>query len=126
MNGPHNAALLLLILALLAPFTVFAGQDTDDKQPSTEAVEAAAKEPEKEAKDPNRGRILPIPIFITEPAIGDGLGLALTYFHRLHEKFVLGLRLEYSTINGRAPFFAVPWVSLRGIPAMRYQVGHAW
>lgn len=309
MNGPHNAALLLLILALLAPFTVFADQDTNNKQPSSEAVESAAKEPEKKAKDPNRGRILPIPIFITEPAIGDGLGLALTYFHRrkdaveddniaspasianasreqappptvtgifvaytsnetaaagighmnsfrddhirfvgaagiadinstfyildrplkfnlegvlayqetrfrfgdsgwfwgiglsyldansafnknepdlppidlfqadvknigmsatfawdtrdntsmpnrgqlfnlavwrydtaiggdfdywntklkllsfhrLHEKFVLGLRLEYSTINGRAPFFAVPWVTLRGIPAMRYQ-----
>jgi hypothetical protein len=42
-------------------------------------------------------------------------------FHRLHEKFVLGLRLELSAIDGRAPFFAVPWVSLRGIPALRYQ-----
>ena len=29
----------------------------------------------------NRYRILPIPIFITEPAIGNGLGVALTLFH---------------------------------------------
>ena len=42
-------------------------------------------------------------------------------FHQLHEKFVLGLRLDLSAIDGRAPFFAVPWVSLRGIPALRYQ-----
>jgi hypothetical protein len=42
-------------------------------------------------------------------------------FHRLHEKFVLGWRAEYSTISGRAPFFAIPFVKLRGIPALRYQ-----
>jgi hypothetical protein len=29
----------------------------------------------------DRYRILPIPIFITEPAVGQGLGLALTLFH---------------------------------------------
>lgn len=42
-------------------------------------------------------------------------------FHQLHEKFVLGLRLEGLAIDGNAPFFAIPWVTLRGIPAMRYQ-----
>ena len=42
-------------------------------------------------------------------------------FHQLHEKFVLGWRFEYSSINGRAPFFAVPYVKLRGIAALRYQ-----
>jgi len=47
--------------------------------------------------------------------------LKLLSFHQLHEKFVLGLRFEYSTINGRAPFFAVPYVKLRGIAALRYQ-----
>lgn len=45
----------------------------------------------------------------------------LLSFHQLHEKFVLGLRLEGSAIDGNAPFFAIPWVTLRGIPAMRYQ-----
>jgi len=47
--------------------------------------------------------------------------LKLLSFHKFHEKFVLGLRLEGSAIDGNAPFFAIPWVTLRGIPAMRYQ-----
>lgn len=33
----------------------------------------------------------------------------------------LGLRLEGEKVSGKAPFFAYPFVSLRGIPAMRYQ-----
>nr|ABB79934.1 outer membrane protein/protective antigen OMA87 [uncultured bacterium pES01019D12] len=33
----------------------------------------------------------------------------------------LGLRLQAQTVDGDAPFFAYPFVSLRGIPAMRYQ-----
>ena len=35
----------------------------------------------KNKQDPDRFRFLPIPIFITEPAIGTGLGVALTVFH---------------------------------------------
>ena len=33
----------------------------------------------------------------------------------------LGLRLEGETVSGDVPFFGYPFVSLRGIPAMRYQ-----
>ncbi len=33
----------------------------------------------------------------------------------------LGLRLEAEKVNGDTPFFAFPFVNLRGIPAMRYQ-----
>jgi hypothetical protein len=33
----------------------------------------------------------------------------------------LGLRLEGEKVNGDPPFFAFPFVDLRGIPAMRYQ-----
>ena len=33
----------------------------------------------------------------------------------------LGVRLEYETVTGDVPFFAYPFVSLRGIPALRYQ-----
>jgi len=85
MRGYHYAALLLLIPALLVSFAASADQDPADSPPSVETTETAdesAKEPEKKAKDPNRGRFLPIPIVITEPAIGEGLGLALAYFHR--------------------------------------------
>ena len=35
----------------------------------------------------------------------------------------LGLRLEAQTVSGDTPFFAYPFVNLRGIPAMRYQGG---
>ena len=49
------------------------GDKTKDEAPEkkSEAI--------KEKKGPS---FLPIPIFITEPAIGYGLGAALTYFHR--------------------------------------------
>jgi len=33
----------------------------------------------------------------------------------------LGLRFSGETVNGDVPFFAYPFVNLRGIPAMRYQ-----
>ena len=85
MRGYRFTALLLLIPALLFSLAASADQDPADSPPSAETAEAAeedAKEPEKKAKDPNRGRFLPIPIVITEPAIGEGLGLALAYFHR--------------------------------------------
>ena len=42
-------------------------------------------------------------------------------FHELSERWHLGLRLDVSTVDGEPPFFALPFVSLRGIPAMRYQ-----
>ena len=45
----------------------------------------------------------------------------VNYFHKLHEKFVLGLRFDVTTASGDIPFYAVPFVPLRGIPAMRYQ-----
>jgi len=75
---------------------------------------------------PNRGQLIDLAVWRYDKAIGGDFNywdtrLKLLSFHQLHEKFVLGLRLEYSTINGRAPFFAIPWVSLRGIPALRYQ-----
>lgn len=47
--------------------------------------------------------------------------IKLLSFHQLHKRFVLGLRGEYSTVSGAPPFYAVPWVTLRGIPAMRFQ-----
>jgi hypothetical protein len=75
---------------------------------------------------PNQGQLFELSLWRYDEAIGGDFDywnaqLKLLSFHPLHEKFVLGLRLEYSAIDGRAPFFAVPWVSLRGIPALRYQ-----
>jgi hypothetical protein len=39
----------------------------------------------------------------------------------VHKKVTLGLRLEGSLANGDTPFYAVPFIKLRGIPALRYQ-----
>jgi hypothetical protein len=42
-------------------------------------------------------------------------------FHQLLPQLVLGLRLESSAVDGRPPFYAYPWITMRGIPALRYQ-----
>ncbi|MFT5500840.1 MAG: outer membrane protein assembly factor BamA [Woeseiaceae bacterium] len=41
-------------------------------------------------------------------------------FHRLGEKFVLGYRFDFSTASGDVPYYSEPYVSIRGIPALRY------
>ena len=39
----------------------------------------------------------------------------------IHPKVTLGLRLDARWANGDTPFYAVPYIQLRGIPAYRYQ-----
>jgi len=85
--------LTLFIFAVLGTVPAFADRDTGKNEPVAEGVSDAdelqieqAEKEEEEAKDPNRGRFLPIPVFITEPAIGEGLGLALAYFHRTKDE----------------------------------------
>ena len=47
-----------------------------------DAAEGADTAPESsEAADEGGGNFLTLPIFITEPAIGEGLGVGLVYFH---------------------------------------------
>jgi len=75
---------------------------------------------------PNSGQLIDLALWRYDESVGGDFNywnakLKLLSFHQLHEKFVVGLRLDYSIIDGQAPFFAVPWVTLRGIPAMRYQ-----
>jgi len=47
--------------------------------------------------------------------------LKALYFSRIGVDYVLGLRLDASSASGDVPFFSAPYVSLRGIPALRYQ-----
>ena len=51
----------------------------------------------------------------------DTTRLKALWFRELGEDFVLGLRADASEVNGEPPFFAYPYVRLRGIPALRYQ-----
>jgi hypothetical protein len=47
---------------------------------SEDGAESTKEEAAKKKED--RGNFLVLPIFITEPAIGEGLGLGLIYFHK--------------------------------------------
>ena len=75
---------------------------------------------------PNRGQLANLALWRHDAAIGSDydywhLTFKALSFHQLASDFVLGLRLEGSAVDGRVPFYAYPWVKLRGIPAMRYQ-----
>jgi len=75
---------------------------------------------------PNRGHFL----YLRSLGFGTDLGSTFT-FQRHNARYkvflpvrrigVLGLRFDGETIGGRAPFYARPFVTIRGIPAMRYQ-----
>lgn len=43
------------------------------------------------------------------------------WFHEFHTRFVLGLRAAGEAVDGDVPFYAYPFVRLRGVPVMRYQ-----
>jgi hypothetical protein len=52
---------------------------------SMQTLFAAENDPVEQHPEPRKeeklGKFLPLPIFIIEPAIGEGLGAALVYFH---------------------------------------------
>ena len=74
---------------------------------------------------PSTGQLFDLSVTQHDDAIGSDYDytqakVKLLSFHQLHEKFVLGLRLQLSVVEGDPPFFGVPFVTLRGVPAMRY------
>jgi hypothetical protein len=46
---------------------------------------------------------------------------AVNHYASVHRNVVLGARLDYRASSGDTPFYALPFVELRGIPALRYQ-----
>jgi hypothetical protein len=76
--------------------------------------------------NPRSGQIVELSLWRYDNAIGGDYEywlakLKALSFHSFSEKFTLGLRLEVSGVDGGVPFFAIPFVSLRGVPALRYQ-----
>jgi len=76
--------------------------------------------------NPDKGQLVNLSLWRHDESIGGSYNYWLAKFkalsfHPLNDRFTLGLRLEVSTANGQPPFYAYPWVKLRGIPAMRYQ-----
>ena len=78
---------ILLIAALLFPLhPAHAGQEKpiSDLAQSSNTTDGLPTLPDSEADTVTEksGKFLPLPIFVTEPAIGEGLGAALIYFHQ--------------------------------------------
>jgi len=75
---------------------------------------------------PNRGQLAQLTAWRHLEALGADFeywsgGLKLLSFHPFAERFVLGLRLSADAVSGDPPLWAYPWISLRGIPALRFQ-----
>lgn len=75
---------------------------------------------------PGTGHLYDLTVWRHDDALGSDFNytnarLKLLWFNELHEKFHLGFRIDVSNNAGDAPFFAIPYVQLRGIPALRYQ-----
>jgi hypothetical protein len=86
----------------------------------------AAYESRDNTMNPRTGQLVDLSVWRYDEAIGSDYNywsgkLKALSFHSFTEKLTLGLRLDVSAVDGRVPFFAVPFVRLRGVPALRYQ-----
>ena len=71
---------ILPLLLLCGLSEVGATESVKEDEPEQQEQEQPAKDNQDKAEE-ERYRLLPIPVFITEPAIGEGLGVALSLFH---------------------------------------------
>ena len=75
---------------------------------------------------PSRGVEAEIGIGRNDDAIGSDFdfttidGFVKAYWP-VGQRFVIGARLEFDGVDGDVPFYAVPFIDLRGIPALRFQ-----
>ena len=75
---------------------------------------------------PSRGFIAAVETLFYDPDWGSDESFQ-TYRARvfsywpLAEKFVLGVRIDGRAARGDTPFYQLPYIALRGIPALRYQ-----
>ena len=75
---------------------------------------------------PNSGQLVELTAWRHIEALGSDFDywkgtLKLVSFHPVADRFVLGLRLDANAVTGGPPLWSYPWISLRGIPALRYQ-----
>jgi hypothetical protein len=75
---------------------------------------------------PGAGQLYDLTLWRYDDAIGSDFDywsarFKANYFREVGQRWHLGLRFDVSTVDGDPPFFAIPYVSLRGIPALRYQ-----
>lgn len=75
---------------------------------------------------PSRGRLLRVELWRHDTSLGGDFDywktkLKALSFHPLTVDWVLGVRFEGALASGDPPFWSYPWITLRGVPAMRYQ-----
>jgi hypothetical protein len=76
---------------------------------------------------PNRGQYVELVAWKHLEALGGEtdywkVGLQAQSFHEMmNKKLVLGFHLDLDSAGGDPPFWGYPWVTMRGIPALRYQ-----
>jgi outer membrane protein assembly factor BamA len=132
---------MIIKFAILAFLLIFftdgrAAQETESTVPDNAAEGAATVKPdgeeeEEEEKDPNRGRFLALPFIITEPAIGEGLGAGLVYFHRKPDedeqrKVTSARNLQNTGKRGKPPAEATGLFAMyTNTETYAYGIGHA-
>ena len=75
---------------------------------------------------PNQGMLIELAAWRHDENLGGDfdywrLDFKINSFHRLSNRFVLGWRVAAEAVDGKPPFWSYPWITLRGVPAMRYQ-----
>ena len=76
---------------------------------------------------PNRGQFLELVAWKHLEALGGDtdywtVGFQAQSFHEMmNKKLVLGFHLDLDSAGGSPPLWGYPWVTMRGIPALRYQ-----
>ena len=121
-------------LAYLTPELVF---DNDLEDVPTEADRTKlndfglAAQADFDGRDnnmtPNRGQFVEFVAWKHFEALGGEtdywkVGLqAQSFSEMMHKKLVLGFHLDLDTVGGDPPLWGIPWVTMRGIPALRYQ-----
>jgi hypothetical protein len=75
---------------------------------------------------PNDGQLIEMVAWRFDEALAGGYNywkgeFKARSFHQFGETFVLGVRLDVTGVDGEPPLWAYPWISLRGVPALRYQ-----
>lgn len=81
---------------------------------------------------PERGTNASIALSVQSDSLGGDFDYqkldlkGLQYWQLFEDRLILGLRTEYRFASDDAPFYSLPWISLRGVPIFRYVGNYAF
>jgi outer membrane protein assembly factor BamA len=129
-NSNHFLALRWIYLDLDSRFDLGQPQPSFTPRQLSKKDSGAGPSWEYDSRDniftPSRGMISALDTLFYEPGIGSDNTFQIYRAHAfaylpLGDSFVLGNRLDYNTARGDVPFYQLPYIDLRGIPAARFQ-----